>query len=104
LANQSSSYDTAGPFGDSDTEDWRDRGNCRGVLPADLFYPVKPNGKKSLDGYEAQVRAAKTICAGCQVRSECLAYALRTNESGIWGGLTEEERGHKRRLGVRQPA
>ena len=33
-------------------------------------------------------------CAGsARSRSECLEFALGTNqESGVWGGLTEEER------------
>ena len=41
----------------------------------------------------AREEQAKSICADCGVRSECLAYALTTKEPyGIWGGLTELER------------
>jgi transcription factor WhiB len=41
----------------------------------------------------AQVAEAKAICAGCQVRGECLAFALRTYQiHGVWGGLSEPER------------
>jgi len=41
----------------------------------------------------AQVAEAKAICAGCQVRYECLAFALRTHQAhGVWGGLSEQER------------
>ena len=41
----------------------------------------------------AQVAEAKAVCAGCRVRYECLAFALRTHQAhGIWGGLTEQER------------
>ena len=37
--------------------------------------------------------AAKTICAGCHVRQQCLDYALANREHrGIWGGLTPLER------------
>lgn len=36
---------------------------------------------------------AKEVCAGCDVAEQCLAYALRTNEThGIWGGMTGFER------------
>lgn len=37
--------------------------------------------------------AARTICAGCPVRPECLAWALETNtEHGMFGGLSPLER------------
>ncbi|KOV41956.1 WhiB family transcriptional regulator [Streptomyces sp. H036] len=36
---------------------------------------------------------AKAVCAGCPVRTECLAHALDHRiEHGIWGGMTERER------------
>ena len=32
-------------------------------------------------------------CTGCEVRGECLEYALAHDERfGIWGGLSERER------------
>lgn len=35
----------------------------------------------------------KAICAGCSVRTECLADALDNEiEFGVWGGMTERER------------
>ena len=38
-------------------------------------------------------REAKKVCVGCEVRSECLEYALANDERfGIWGGLSERER------------
>ncbi len=38
-------------------------------------------------------REAKRVCVGCEVRSECLEYALENDERfGIWGGLSERER------------
>ena len=43
-------------------------------------------------------REAKRICEGCEVRSECLDYALANDERfGIWGGLSERERRKLRR-------
>ena len=36
---------------------------------------------------------AKRICRKCEVRAECLEYALARDERfGIWGGLSERER------------
>ena len=41
---------------------------------------------------------AKRICAGCEVRAECLEYALnRPEPTGIWGGATDRERRQLRR-------
>ena len=38
-------------------------------------------------------RDAKRICSGCDVRQQCLDYALANDERfGIWGGLSERER------------
>ena len=38
-------------------------------------------------------RDAKRICQGCEVRAECLEYALANDERfGLWGGLSERER------------
>lgn len=38
-------------------------------------------------------REAKKICTSCEVRAQCLEYALQNDERfGIWGGLSERER------------
>jgi WhiB family redox-sensing transcriptional regulator len=38
-------------------------------------------------------REAKKVCLTCDVRAECLDYALQHDERfGIWGGLSERER------------
>jgi WhiB family redox-sensing transcriptional regulator len=43
-------------------------------------------------------REAKKICTSCEVRGECLEYALSNDERfGIWGGLSERERRKLRR-------
>ena len=63
--------------------DWRDRAECLDYDPEDWF----PVGKGD-PGH-----AAKAVCRGCEVREQCLAWALDVGESfGIWGGLDEEER------------
>ena len=42
-----------------------------------------------------RVAQAKAICAWCAALLPCRVFALRTGQaSGIWGGLSEEERGH----------
>lgn len=55
---------------------------------AELFFPTAESGPV----YEAQVAAAKAVCAGCPVRVQCLIYAQSALAHGIAGGLTEEER------------
>ena len=46
-------------------------------------------------------REAKRVCRGCEVRAECLEYALEHDERfGIWGGLSERERRRLKREAV----
>ncbi len=66
---------------------WRQDAECRDLDPT-LFFPVGVTGA-AVD----QIAAAKDICAGCPVRSECLEFAITTNqEFGVWGGTSEDER------------
>lgn len=58
----------------------------------DLFHPPKGDSNNG---------AARRVCGACEVRDECLAYALdRDEQHGIWGGLSPSER---RRLKHRRP-
>ncbi|GLY64695.1 WhiB family transcriptional regulator [Amycolatopsis taiwanensis] len=67
--------------------DWRHRAACREEDP-ELFFPVSELGPGA-----RQVAQAKSVCARCPVRAECLEYALENGlDHGIFGGLTEEER------------
>jgi len=40
---------------------------------------------------------AKRVCISCPARLQCLEYALKNGEMGIWGGTTENERRKIRR-------
>ena len=41
------------------------------------------------------------MCTSCEVRAECLDYALANDERfGIWGGLSERERRKLKRRAV----
>ena len=72
---------------DWDADAWRNRAACRDTSP-ELFFPIGTTGV-ALD----QIDAAKRVCESCPVTSECLEFALATNqEAGVWGGLTEDER------------
>ena len=69
------------------TEDWRQKASCRAVDP-DLFFPIGTTGL-ALD----QIEQAKAVCRSCEAQAPCLEFALSTNqESGVWGGTSEEER------------
>ena len=66
---------------------WRDLALCRDTDP-ELFFPVGTTGLALV-----AIDKAKQVCAECEVRVECLDFALETNQdSGIWGGTSEEER------------
>jgi WhiB family redox-sensing transcriptional regulator len=72
--------------------EWRAAGACQSADP-ELFFPVSGRGAST-----AQIAQAKRICAGCQVREQCLDFALRNGErDGIWGGATPEDRTRVRR-------
>jgi WhiB family redox-sensing transcriptional regulator len=63
-------------------EQWQDRALCAQTDP-EAFFPEKGGS----------TREAKKICQSCEVRTECLEYALAHDERfGIWGGLSERER------------
>lgn len=61
---------------------WQARANCRGLDP-DLFFPTR--GESTTE--------ARAVCQGCDVREQCLQYALDNREPhGLWGGLNVRER------------
>lgn len=63
-------------------EPWTEAALCAQTDP-EAFFPDKGGS----------TRDAKAVCRRCDVRDECLAFALRHDERfGIWGGLSERER------------
>jgi WhiB family redox-sensing transcriptional regulator len=61
---------------------WQEQALCAQTDP-EAFFPEKGGS----------TREAKRICVGCEVKGECLEYALGQDERfGIWGGLSERER------------
>lgn len=74
--------DGFGDPSDGVDEQWQERALCAQTDP-EAFFPEKGGS----------TREAKRICLGCEVRDECLEYALANDERfGIWGGLSERER------------
>ncbi len=72
--------------------DWRSAGACLHADP-DLFFPISLTGRAI-----EQIAMAKAICAGCDVRRQCLEFAQAQDAiHGIWGGTTPEERQRIRR-------
>ena len=69
-------------------ESWRLSALCAETDP-EAFFPEKGGS----------TREAKRVCVGCDVRAECLEFALTNDERfGIWGGLSERERRRLRLL------
>ena len=78
---------------------WRELSACRQEDP-DLFFPLVPAGPGLV-----QIERAKAVCARCQVRAECLRFAMETvQDHGVWGGASEDERRALRRARNRRPA
>jgi WhiB family transcriptional regulator, redox-sensing transcriptional regulator len=74
---------------------WWKHAACAGT-DAELFFPIGDGPAVS-----PQIEAAKAVCRGCPVRPQCLAYALSTNVTGVWGGFAEQERRHLREIRTR---
>ena len=73
-----------------DAQSWQEQALCAETDP-EAFFPEKGGS----------TREAKKICTGCEVKAECLEYALANDERfGIWGGLSERERRRLRRRAV----
>jgi WhiB family redox-sensing transcriptional regulator len=72
----------SGPLG------WQERALCAQTDP-EAFFPEKGGS----------TREAKRICESCEVKAECLEYALANDERfGIWGGHSERERRRLKQL------
>lgn len=70
------------PLDRPDALQWQAQALCSQTDP-EAFFPEKGGS----------TREAKRVCTACQVRVECLEYALAQDERfGIWGGLSERER------------
>jgi WhiB family redox-sensing transcriptional regulator len=70
-------------------QEWRTRAACRGADP-EVFFPARG----------ASLEPALEYCRRCEVRAECLQYALERPENtvlGIWGGLASRARRKARR-------
>ena len=71
------------------TWEWQEQGACREADPELFFHPQNERGLARL----RRDRAAKAVCARCDVRVQCADYAIRAREPyGVRGGLTEEDR------------
>lgn len=65
---------------------WRELAACREMETAFFF-----------DHTDRGMDAAKLVCAGCEVRQECLDERLESLDIhdldyGVWGGMTPSER------------
>jgi WhiB family redox-sensing transcriptional regulator len=75
---------------DAGAPGWQDRALCAQTDP-EAFFPEKGGS----------TREAKRVCRSCEVRTECLDYALEHDERfGIWGGLSERERRRLKRQAI----
>ena len=81
---------------DCSAMDWRNRSACLDEDP-ELFFPIGNTGPAIL-----QIEEAKQVCRRCEVREQCLAWALEAGQDhGVWGGLSEDERRALKRRNAR---
>ena len=76
--------------------DWRSKAACLTVDP-ELFFPIGNTGPAV-----TQAAQAKAVCRECTVKGICLQWAIEnTQDSGVWGGMSEEERRALKRRAAR---
>jgi hypothetical protein len=66
--------------------DWS-RAACKG-LPTELFYKIEEKGIRKV----VDMNVFRVTCAPCPIWKQCLSYASRNENFGVWGGMTTEER------------
>jgi WhiB family redox-sensing transcriptional regulator len=77
-------------FSDEGELGWQTDALCAQTDP-EAFFPEKGGS----------TRDAKKVCGACNVKAQCLEYALANDERfGIWGGLSERERRRLRKRAV----
>jgi len=80
----------ADDFSDEGELGWQTDALCAQTDP-EAFFPEKGGS----------TRDAKKVCGACNVKAQCLEYALANDERfGIWGGLSERERRRLRKRAV----
>ena len=86
------SFTAGSSLAEGESLDWRLNAACRDTDP-DLFFPVGTTGPAV-----EQIDSAKQVCGACEAQQLCLEFALATNQdSGVWGGMSEDERRRLRR-------
>ena len=76
--------------------DWRHHAACRDEDP-ELFFPIGNTGPALL-----QIDEAKRVCQRCAVMEPGVQWALESGQdSGVWGGLSEDERRALKRRSAR---
>ncbi|MFI9772443.1 WhiB family transcriptional regulator [Streptomyces sp. NPDC052415] len=79
--------------------DWRHYAVCKDEDP-ELFFPIGNTGPSLL-----QIEEAKAVCRRCPVMEQCLQWAFESGQdSGVWGGLSEDERRSMKRRAARNRA
>ena len=65
----------------------------------ELFFPqeIEYNGRHAAGPKYINLSLAKEVCSNCPLTLQCLEYAVKNSEIGIWGGTTESQREALRR-------
>jgi WhiB family redox-sensing transcriptional regulator len=75
---------------------WRDNAACLDEDP-ELFFTIGNTSPAEL-----QIERAKVVCRRCEVSATCLRWAMETRQdSGVWGGMSEDERRALKRRNAR---
>lgn len=73
---------------------WQDNANCIGI-DTEMFFPVADSGSYSSEDY------LRKMCNNCEVKKNCLDFALNNLVQGWWAGTVDSQRAKMRQqLGI----
>lgn len=67
------------------------------IVPC-TYWPDGYHPDNSAEARSREHQMAKALCDTCPVRLQCLDYALKWAEQGVWGGTEPHERRRMKRM------
>jgi hypothetical protein len=64
---------------------WQEAAACATAPDPEAWFPAPRTP-------EADLVEPLRVCSSCPVRRACLAFGLLNGETGLWGGVTDDER------------
>jgi hypothetical protein len=77
---------------DSQFRDWQQLNQAIDKAPVAIPCVSFPDAYWPEKDWISEINGAKKMCRDCPVMTDCLLYALKWEDEGIWGGMSAVER------------